>query len=161
MQRGFTQEMIDKARKIGPVFVINEKNNVMAVCTIHDFEKEEDLYAKKVEDGIISATEKMIITVPQTFTFSISEVDRRPIHVGTKTALAVMLATILDEHVDLINWKFDEENDLESFGKILKILFRRDLRLYIPFSGNYELIWKIYSRVSFEEALHWIISVVP
>ncbi len=144
------KQIVDRLKKIGPLFCAHVKGDVIALCTLKNFDKAVVEYNNKVgTEGGPKAWKKVIVCVNPTFTFAGSEQSLRPAHTGKREDLEAMVRRMLEIMFDkndcLYSSRFIEE--------VAKILIRKDSRLYVPFIGDeYQKEWDDYDHMQLYQA---------
>jgi hypothetical protein len=167
-----TEGILLAVKEVGCRFSMNTQSGVTAVCTnkaVYDTVTE---YTHKVSDGVVGASERVILLVRPTFTIASSEFTQRPIHTtgapnGWYNAIQAVLAKIYGLYDrgptrgSVLNFDPASPYDRKKLDQIADILFQRDPRIYVPFADNYSPLWQLYSATSIKNFQDALTAEVP
>ncbi len=159
-----TAGVIRHIQRVGNLFHTNTKNGVTAVCPMGAVDAAWAVYQKKVLEGVIPASEKVLLFAHPTFTFVVSELERRPIHTGIiEPDLFTLLRNIFKKLFgSSLNFDPQSQSDQPYIDQIGKILFKRDSRIYVPFAEDrYNPLWSFYTKTDLDTAIKRLVEDVP
>ena len=140
--------------EVGVLWVTNQNNGVVAVCTKSDFDQASDSYEEAVQKGDRDILKRVSIWVDPTFTFWLEQCAQRPIHTGSSTQLAIINAGLLKE---ILGIQLDPSDNWLSYG-----LVDKDKRLFVPFAGGSTVDLGIqrefYGKKTLEEAREYLLK---
>ncbi len=158
-----TSGVIAAVQKLGHHFSYNETGGVIAICHRYNVQVKYLEYIEKVREGVISASDKVILLVQPTLTFAEFETTLRPIHCGIlgNKGCQLVKEILKKMYGGPLAFDFNDESDRGHLLNMRDMLFRRDERIYVPFSGSSTPLWQLYLKFSEEEAMSLLLSGIP
>jgi len=137
--------MLAELKKFGPLFVVNKKGNVTAVCVWTTFSNYLETWRNRVSENPDVEWGTPIFHVRPTFTFS----DDSPFCTGSREA---MMDIALDLIYDLLGGRYDRAT-IKKGIELGDTIIIKDDRLYVPFTGDkWQSEWRGYMNTTVGQA---------
>jgi len=154
------KKMIVAAKEHQALFRFNNDKEVTGICIGRNFEYALSVRWGKEEDHEVNPWEKVILQVVPTYAFAENEMLLRPAHTGQLKDLEIFI----DGAVEKLTGFKKSDVSWEDFEEARKIIFHRDIRLFVPYSGlsttEGEKQYKKYGSNPWPEALEDLQKVV-
>lgn len=158
-----TDAIIAAVKELGHCFSFNTAGGVFAICRKSSVEDAEASYNRKVGEHVVSAADKVTLLVMPTIVFAGSQSVHRPIHSGILTnSKCFLVKEVLKKMYGVsLNFDYSDKEDLGHLLHMKDVLFRRDSRIYVPFTGKFSPIWQLYSKYDKDRALAILFQNIP
>ena len=150
------RRLIEVAKIYGVRFYRNVDQDIVAVCTKRSFNNALIEHHELVKHYKAKLWDKVICYAYPTFTFAGSEQTLRPIHTGLRADLEKMIEGVMRGIYGGIK---REEVSGEDYDEAASIIFVKDTRLFVPYSGfvsDPEKHFARFGETNLEEAIRVI-----
>jgi len=140
------KKMAAELKKFGPLFVVNKRGDVTAVCTERAFSNLLGDWKIKVIQNPEARWGKPIFSVHPIFTFTSGDV---PFCTGSRENAENIMVNLI---YDLLGGKYDRST-IRKAKNLAETIVRSDNRLLVPFVGDkWQSEWDIYRQTDMNMA---------